>query len=77
MRGEVKYVGKIVGFSRGYWVGVQLDEPTGSNDGTAKGRKYFECTQPGRNFGTFLRPTEIKVGDYPEIDEFDEDEDML
>lgn len=28
-------------------------------------------------FGLFVRPAELKVGDYPEIDEFDDDEDMI
>lgn len=32
-RGEVKYVGKVSGLAKGYWAGIQLDEPTGDNDG--------------------------------------------
>ncbi|KAL9652486.1 hypothetical protein ABK040_000058 [Willaertia magna] len=61
-RGTVKFVGKV-SHSTGYWVGVQLDEPIGNNDGSVKGKRYFLCPQ---GFGTFSRPTEIKVGDYPE-----------
>ena len=57
-----------------YWVGVRLDEPVGDNDGKVRGKLIFECA-PG--FGKFLRPQELKVGDYPEIDEFDMDDDML
>ena len=74
MRGEVKYVGKVTGAASGYWIGIKLDDPTGKNDGTIGGNRYFEC---GTNFGKFLRPNDVKVGDYPEIDEFDSDEDML
>lgn len=73
-RGEVKYVGKVIGLTKGYWVGVILDEPTGDSNGKVKDKAYFECAQ---NFGKFVRPTDINVGDYPEIDEFDEDEDMI
>ena len=73
-RGEVKYVGKVTGLEKGYWIGVALDEPTGDNNGSIKGKKFFECAM---KFGLFVRPAELKVGDYPEIDEFDEDEDMI
>ena len=73
-RGEVKYVGKVTGLEKGYWAGIQLDEPIGDNDGSIKGKKFFECPM---KFGLFVRPSDLKVGDYPEIDEFDDDEDMI
>ena len=74
-RGEVKYVGKVQGLERGYWVGVRLDEPTGDDqNGKVNDKVYFEC-EP--NFGMFVRPKDLKVGDYPFYDEFDADEDML
>ena len=53
------------------WVGVQYDEPVGKNDGTVKGKRLFECPP---NFGGFLRPDKLDVGDYPEIDIFASDE---
>lgn len=73
-RGEVKYVGKVAGLERGYWVGVQLDEPTGDTNGKVKGKVIFECPD---NFGLFVRPKDLNVGDYPELDEFDMDDDMI
>ena len=72
-RGEVKFVGKIPQIAPGWFVGVQYDEPVGKNDGTCKGKRYFECPP---KYGGFLRPDKLKVGDYPELDLFDsEDED--
>ncbi len=73
-RGEVKFVGKVAGLERGYWVGIKLDEPVGDSNGKVKDKVIFEC---GERFGLFVRPDELKVGDYPEIDEFDMDEDMI
>ena len=74
MRGEVKYVGKVAGLEKGYWVGVKLDEPVGDNDGKSKGKTYFDC---GNKFGKFVRPDDLNIGDYPEIDEFDMEDDMI
>ena len=73
-RGTVRFVGKVPGLGAGYWVGVELDEPTGDTNGTVKGKKYFEVAD---KFGMFSRPAEMKVGDYPPLDDFDEDEDEI
>jgi len=67
-RGEVMYVGKVEGLPLGYWVGIKYDEPIGKNDGTIKGSKYFECLP---KHGGMVRPNNIKVGDFPPVDEFD------
>ena len=32
-RGVIKYVGLIPEIAEGWWVGIQLDEPFGKNDG--------------------------------------------
>ena len=73
-RGEVKYVGKVKELGAGYWVGVELDEPTGNCNGKAKGKQYFEV---GPSFGIFVRPNECQVGDYPPIDDFDAELDEI
>jgi tubulin-folding cofactor B len=66
-RGEVKFVGPIKG-SSGTWIGVALDEPQGKNDGSKNGVTYFECR--GEGYGCFLRPENVAVGDFPELDPF-------
>lgn len=72
-RGTVQYIGDVPEIPGvGAWVGVALDEPTGKNDGSAKGQKYFEC-QP--NFGVFVRAERIEVGDFPVLDEFADEDD--
>lgn len=69
-RGVVKWKGRI-GDSETIYVGVQLDEPVGKNDGSAKGVRYFECPD---KFGLFVQAHKMEVGDFPEIDEFVSDD---
>lgn len=64
-RGEVAYVGKVPDLGEGYFVGIKLDEPYGNNDGSVSGVKYFSCLP---KYGVYLRPSEISVGDFPELD---------
>jgi len=73
-RGEVKFVGIINELGYGFWVGVKLDEPLGDSNGQIKGRIIFECEN---KFGVFLRPYNIKVGDFPPEDPFDSNEDEI
>lgn len=76
-RGVVRYVGTgLKGLPKGYWVGIEYDEPVGKNNGTVKGVKYFECTNM---YGGFVRPSAITMGDYPPFDEdiqFSEDDEL-
>ena len=60
------------------WIGVELDEPVGKNDGRVggDGKKYFEC---GPSKGVFVRPDRVGVGEFAVLgmdDELDEDGDM-
>jgi dynactin complex subunit len=50
-RGIVKYIG-LVSFAPGQWAGVRLLLPTGRNDGSVDGRRYFTCDP---NYGCFVR----------------------
>eukprot|EP00930_Biecheleria_cincta_P028740 TRINITY_DN20040_c0_g1_i1.p1 TRINITY_DN20040_c0_g1~~TRINITY_DN20040_c0_g1_i1.p1 ORF type:complete len:1338 (+),score=333.29 TRINITY_DN20040_c0_g1_i1:210-4223(+) len=53
--GTVRFAGKTE-FAAGVWVGIELDEAVGRNDGTVKDVSYFKC-QP--NYGIFVRPTQV------------------
>lgn len=54
--GTVRYVGKIAGI-KGSWVGLELDDRKGKNDGSAKGKRYFSCP---KNHGIFCKAKKIK-----------------
>ncbi|KAI5370088.1 Putative dynein associated protein [Septoria linicola] len=53
--GTVRFVGTTA-FAEGQWVGVVLEEPSGKNDGSVQGKRYFECAAP---YGIFCRPNGI------------------
>ncbi|OAL01958.1 hypothetical protein IQ06DRAFT_376181 [Phaeosphaeriaceae sp. SRC1lsM3a] len=74
-RGAVSYIGAVPEIPGiGVWIGVTLDEPTGKNDGSVKGKRYFEC---GNNCGVFVRPERCEAGDFPALDLGDEDMEEL
>ncbi|KAI9253584.1 CAP Gly-rich domain-containing protein, partial [Sporodiniella umbellata] len=70
--GTVRYLGETK-FQPGLWVGVQYDEPLGKNDGSVQGERYFTCS---KNYGGFVRPTKVTIGDFPEEDLFMSDDDL-
>lgn len=73
-RGTVKYVGEVpeLAAAGGLWVGIVFDEPVGKSDGSVAGKRYFEAMP---KFGGFCRGKNVQVGDFPERDLFDDDED--
>ncbi|KAG9235010.1 tubulin cofactor B [Amylocarpus encephaloides] len=79
-RGEVMYLGEVEAIAtkegengKGVWVGVKYDEPVGRNDGSLGGKRYWG--QPGDGkFGAFVRPERVDVGDYPVLDDLDEED---
>ncbi|KAH8398583.1 hypothetical protein KR222_000506 [Zaprionus bogoriensis] len=60
-RGTVMYNGPLDG-KNGIYIGVQYDEPLGKNNGSVDGKVYFVCSP---NYGGFVTPLSVEVGDYP------------
>jgi dynactin 1 len=56
-RGVVRFYG-TTSFSSGKWVGIQLSEPVGKNDGSVNGVSYFTCQ---KNYGVFVKPSQVKL----------------
>ncbi len=53
----VRFAGQT-SFAPGLWIGIELDDASGKNDGSVQGTRYFDC-QIGH--GMFVRPTSLKV----------------
>jgi dynactin 1 len=56
-KGYVRFVGNT-DFATGKWVGIELDEPSGKNNGTVLGKFYFSAQN---NHGVFVRPSLVKI----------------
>lgn len=53
----VRFIGQPL-FAAGEWVGVELEDESGKNDGSVQGERYFECKM-GK--GMFVRPAAVAV----------------
>ncbi|KAJ0124888.1 hypothetical protein N8I77_005876 [Diaporthe amygdali] len=76
-RGTVMYVGDVkeIPNGSGAWVGVQLDEPVGKNDGSVNGARYWG-EPSGLKHGVFVRPERVETGDYPAMDDLGDMEEI-
>ena len=45
-------------FAPGKWVGVELEDGIGKNNGVVNGKEYFKCTD---NRGLFVRSSQLQV----------------
>ncbi|KAI9754301.1 MAG: hypothetical protein M4579_004765 [Chaenotheca gracillima] len=74
-RGTIRYVGPIPELPGpgGWWVGVDLDEPVGKNDGSVGDTRYFQTnsatSEGGGKSGIFVRPERVEVGDWEVLNE--------
>lgn len=55
-RGIVRYVGRVGELYPGYWVGLELPEGKGHNDGSIENHRYFKCES---EHGVFVRPSKL------------------
>ncbi|CCE64639.1 hypothetical protein TPHA_0I01320 [Tetrapisispora phaffii CBS 4417] len=65
-RGWLRYIGKLQAVantdnSNDLWCGVEFDEPTGKNDGSINGVRYFGPVL--KNHGGFVKPLYVETGD--------------
>lgn len=57
----VQFIGNAH-FASGDWLGVELEDASGKNDGAVQGQRYFVC-EPGH--GMFVRPAAAVVLEQP------------
>ncbi|XP_070602370.1 centrosome-associated protein 350 isoform X1 [Erythrolamprus reginae] len=66
--GTLKFKGQT-NFDKGFWAGVELDEPEGNNNGSYNGIQYFDCKE---KHGIFAPPQKISL--FSESNEVDSNE---
>ncbi|KAL5615112.1 hypothetical protein BROUX41_005172 [Berkeleyomyces rouxiae] len=76
-RGFIQYVGDVpeIPGGAGPWIGVQLDEPVGKNDGSIDGKRYWG-TESSMKHGVFVRAERVEIGDFPVINDLEEMEEI-
>ncbi|ADM11641.1 dynactin complex subunit [Encephalitozoon intestinalis ATCC 50506] len=57
-KGTVRYIGRIKS-KDGKWIGLELDDPVGANNGSVNGVRYFHCKD---RHGIFIRYEKIREG---------------
>merc|ERR1719424_2140196 len=55
--GTIRFTGPAE-FAPGDWIGIELAEDLGKNDGAVEGKRYFQCSQ---NRGIFVRRAVVKA----------------
>ncbi|KAJ1668652.1 hypothetical protein IW140_002061 [Coemansia sp. RSA 1813] len=56
-RGIVRFSGTTE-FAAGRWLGIELEQRHGKNDGSVQGKRYFECPP---DHGVFVRASQVKI----------------
>lgn len=57
LEGTVRFIGTTL-FAPGKWIGIELDEPKGKNNGMVQGKAYFQCPE---NCGLMVRQNQVQV----------------
>ena len=47
-------------FAPGKWIGVEVEDGPGKNNGVVNGKEYFKCTD---NRGIFVRSSQVQVSE--------------
>jgi len=58
-KGNVRFNGETK-FAPGIWIGIELDDAVGRNDGNVQGVQYFDCKD---KHGIFVRPSQVTPED--------------
>ncbi|KAI0137307.1 CAP-Gly domain-containing protein [Xylariales sp. AK1849] len=76
-RGVVQHVGDVGELPGGVgaWIGIQLDEPVGKNDGSVGGTRYWG-QESALKHGVFVRPERVEAGDWPVLDDLEDMEEI-
>ncbi|XP_057184054.1 CAP-Gly domain-containing linker protein 4-like isoform X1 [Triplophysa rosa] len=62
--GNIRFYGKT-SFAPGFWLGIELDKPSGKNDGSVGGVRYFSC--PPKH-GVFAPPSRVQSRIHGSVD---------
>ena len=60
-QGIVRFSG-TTNFAPGEWIGLELDDNSGKNDGSVQGQRYFQCAA---GHGMFVRPAAATIIEQP------------